>query len=287
MAYPFVRAFYDFGPRGTVPVKAFVVHMAEGGGTVAYLAKDQPNKVSVHYVIERTGRIVRMLGEDRISGSINPRDIRTSTDKPPPDPPFGFLTAQDVMGHWHADPNRAVISLEIEGFAASGPNAGQVGSLRSLVADVRTRHPAIGLLGHRDFADYKACPGKLIPWAELGGHGLQETTVTPLPITSETPVLIDVPKGTPFLDMDGQTVLLPSWAADFRDRYSPFECGGFRAMYGTVAGVRRVGLTRFSGKRAVPEADCGPLVAEAQVTHYNAGLGDAQKAIAVLPRRTV
>lgn len=80
-----------------------------------------------------------------------------------------------------------------------------------------------------------------------------EPDVIPLNVTSEVPVLIDVPKGTPFYDLDGQTMLLPSWGDDFIGRYSPFECGGFRAMYGTVAGVRRVGLTRFTAKRAVPD----------------------------------
>ena len=75
------------------------------------------------------------------------------------------------MGTWWHDPNSAVISVEIEGFAAKGPNIDQRNSLASLVADVRSRYPGMGLLGHRDFADYKACPGAFIPWPKLGGHG--------------------------------------------------------------------------------------------------------------------
>jgi hypothetical protein len=27
-------------------------------------------------------------------------------------------------------------------------------------------------LGHRDFQNYKACPGKLIPWKDYGGHAV-------------------------------------------------------------------------------------------------------------------
>ena len=47
MSYPYVAAFYDYGLR-IRPVMAFVVHMAEGGGTVGYLSRTQTNRVSVH-----------------------------------------------------------------------------------------------------------------------------------------------------------------------------------------------------------------------------------------------
>lgn len=171
MTYPFVQATEDYGPRKG-PVLGFVIHMAEGGGTVAFLSKpDVVRGVSVHYVIERTGRIVQMLKESHASGSINPKLIRTSDD---PDGFYGATAAKAVLGDWWKDPNAAVISVEIEGFAASGPNAAQTGSLRTLVNDVRSRYPSIGLLGHRDFADYKACPGKLIDWDSLGGHAQED-----------------------------------------------------------------------------------------------------------------
>jgi hypothetical protein len=167
MGYRYVQAEYDYGPRRGAPVLAFVIHMAEGGGTVGYLAKPNPNKVSVHYVVERSGRVVQMLGEDRVSGSINPRDIRTSNGPHP----YGAETRRLVMGAWDADPNRAIITVEVEGYARAGPDPIQATALRKLVEDVRSRFPRIGLLGHRDFADYKACPGAHIAWADLGGHG--------------------------------------------------------------------------------------------------------------------
>lgn len=166
MTYPFVAAAAQYGTRKG-PVKAFVVHMAEGGGTVGFLSRPNPRNVSVHYVIERTGRIVQMVRESEATGSINPNHLRTTDDVET----FGATVRKSVMGEWDRDPNSATITVEVEGFAASGPNAAQHGSLKALIADVRTRFPSMGLLGHRDFQDYKACPGKLINWSELGGHG--------------------------------------------------------------------------------------------------------------------
>jgi hypothetical protein len=167
MTYPFVHAKYDYGVRSG-PVKAFLIHMAEGGGTVAYLANSPLRGVSVHYVIEYSGRIVRMLDESHASGSVNPQDIRTTDDA---NGFYGVTAAKAVMGSWWSNPNAAVISLEIEGFAKTGPNADQANALVVLVNDVWSRHPGMGLLGHRDFADYKQCPGTHIDWARLGGHG--------------------------------------------------------------------------------------------------------------------
>lgn len=167
MAYPYVQAFHDYGPRKG-PVLGFVVHMAEGGGTVGYLSRETARGVSVHYVIEYSGRTVQMLREDHASGSINPNDIRTGND---PDGFFGRSDANAVLGVWVTDPNSVTVTVEVEGFAAAGPNATQNASLARLARDVATRHP-VRNLGHRDFQDYKACPGRLIPWADMGGHGL-------------------------------------------------------------------------------------------------------------------
>lgn len=169
MAYLFVPAYHKYGIRRG-PVRAFVVHMAEGGGTVGFLSRPNARGVSVHYVIERTGRIVQMLHEREASGSINPNDLRT-TEGPAP---YGAKVRREVMADWDNDPNSAVISLELEGFAADGPNGAQTTALVRLVDDVRGRFPAMGLLGHRDFQDYKACPGTEIPWGMLGGHGYGE-----------------------------------------------------------------------------------------------------------------
>jgi len=259
VTYPFVQATFDYGPRRG-PALAFVVHMAEGGGTVGYLSREPARGVSVHYVIEYTGRIVQMLLEGHASGSIDPSNIRTSDD---PDGFYGVTAAEAVMGSCWSNPNAACISVEIEGFAASGPNAAQHGSLRTLVDDVRSRYPAIGLLGHRDFADYKACPGRLIHWTELGGHGPREN-VMQKPITDEVEKMVTAAAGN-WYDLDGTTVLAkarPALAA----RPSPYGVGSKRAIFAEFplgGNERRVVLVIPSTVMPLPAPDCSAAVTTA------------------------
>jgi hypothetical protein len=200
MTYPFVAAAAQYGARKG-PVKAFVVHMAEGGGTVGFLSRPNARNVSVHYVIERTGRIVQMVRESEASGSINPNDLRT-TDDPAT---FGATVRKAVMGEWDRDPNSAAITVEVEGFAADGPNPAQQAALKALIADVRSRFPTMGLLGHRDFQDYKACPGKLIPWSELGGPGPASGGADVRFATVVKGKLLPVKKGTAWKYLDGSS----------------------------------------------------------------------------------
>ena len=112
MAYSFVPSYFDYGPRNAaIKPLTINVHMAEGGGTVGFLSRKNPNGVSVHYVIEYSGRIVQMLHESHVNGSINPRDIRT-TDDPPYNfrgewITYGVTAAKKALGQWWDDPNRA------------------------------------------------------------------------------------------------------------------------------------------------------------------------------------
>jgi hypothetical protein len=210
MPYRFVQAYYDYGAR-VGPTLAFVIHMAEGGGTVGYLSHQTPRGVSVHYVVEYDGEIVQMLRENRVSGSINPNDLRTS-DGPSP---YGASVARAVLGTWYRNPNQAVITVEVEGFAKDGPNAAQRAALKRLISDVRSRYPKIGLLGHRDFQDYKACPGGKIPWADLGGHGpsdaTEESDMRPFPVGLD-PRLVTIRPGAQLLNLDLSTQDAPTFS---------------------------------------------------------------------------
>ena len=194
MAFDFEQAFHDLGPRQG-PVRGFTIHMAEGGGTVGFLSRENRDGVSVHYVIERSGRTVQMLLESHMHSSIRIRNkdgssaIRRTND---PNGFFGRSAAVAALGvgadtEKSLGPNHATLAVEIEGFATAGPNDAQDDALVALVTDLRTRHPAIKLLGHRDFTATKLCPGPFIPWARLGGHatgddmpGL-ETTLPDIP----------------------------------------------------------------------------------------------------------
>jgi N-acetylmuramoyl-L-alanine amidase len=171
MKYKFVAA-PDHWPR-TTKIRAIVIHMAEGGGTVPWLT--HPDGNSSHYVVEYSGCVVQMVDEKRAAGSINPKLVRPDDDKPyvflNESVSYGATAAKAALGGSWKNPNAAVIAIEIEGFAKDGPNDKQRAALGDLVADIRSRHGHLPALGHRDFQSYKQCPGHRIAWADFGGHG--------------------------------------------------------------------------------------------------------------------
>jgi hypothetical protein len=239
-SYPFVAA-PDHWPRGGVPVRAIAIHHAEGGGTVSWLTRNDGN--SSHYVVERSGRVVQMVREDRAAGSINPNLVRVDDDKP-----FTFMGEVITYGvtankaalgeHWR-NPNAAVIAIEVEGFAADGPNSAQRVALGHLVADIRSRHD-VSVLGHRDWQSYKACPGRKIPWADYGGHG-KRSSAPPVPEAD------DMLKATPI----GTTYAYIVRAAEEAPTYGPGEGERGSVGAGFVGNALGVyGIDGLDGKRA-------------------------------------
>lgn len=282
MGFPYVQSATDLGPAKG-PRLAVTWHMAEGGGTVGFLSRPNPDGVSVHFVIEYTGRIVQMLLLDHMQSSIRTSAIRT-TDDPPyawagVPVVYGRTAAVAVMGEW-ADirstlgPNHASIGVEMEGFATDGPNTLQRAAMRTLFAHLQSRFPAIRSLGHADFQDYKACPGHRVPWDYVGGHGPAEDAMKA--ITSTVPKLMDWPDGTPYYALDGTTKVGTSSART--GQYSPFGCGTMRAFY---KGDKQLALVTPSALYPEPV----PVVTDGSAQGYNDGLAAAAAAVAAVPRR--
>jgi len=171
------RAKWDYGARSG-PTKAVVFHMAEGTDVASYLVTERRAGVSVQYTIEQKtsrfgdGEIVRTLPERRISGSLAPDKIRRDND---PDGYYGAKHAKYALGDWWLNPNEAVISVEVAGRADDGPTPRQVESMIALFADIDRRYGRVIPLAHRDFANYKACPGRTpaikLAFRTMGGHG--------------------------------------------------------------------------------------------------------------------
>lgn len=171
MTYPFVQAKY-FSRAGLVQARGIVIHMAEGGGTVAWLTHPT-NDNSSHFVVESSGRVVQMVAWADADHSLH---IARPDGPPSSAADFGMFcldAAQAVLGTGIHDPNAYLIAIEVEGYAKAGPNSTQRIALKALVATIRAHYPTInGVLGHRDFQNVKACPGGLITWADFGGHGV-------------------------------------------------------------------------------------------------------------------
>lgn len=228
--YPFVQSKWDYGKRKG-PALGLMFHMAEGGGTVHYLSKagGVQRGVSVHTVCDERGIVTQMLPWDHASGSLNPQD--RSTDKAF----FGHQHLVDVLGTWWQDPNSAVLSMEIEGFALKGPNPAQVLGAVAWGIDMIARFPSLrGALGHADQTDTKRCPGATPAMRQVfdgvGGHGLWHPQSAPqqpggeMPtIVSRKAAMVDLEVGDQLFDAAGrplvpvsrkQTQLSP-WAETF------------------------------------------------------------------------
>lgn len=249
MSYPFVAAWYDgYGARKG-PTLGLLYHMAEGGGTVGYLDKTgrPPSRgVSVHAVCDYAGVVTRMLPWTDASGSLNPAD--RSTDKAY----YGHRHLHDVLGDWWIDPNSVTLSMEIEGFAAKGPNADQIIGAIAWGRDMIDHFPELrGALGHADQTDTKHCPGTTAAmqaiFAGVGGHGLwsQEELVK---LAKQTYLTAIVPLvGRRVFDAPGGKVIYTTKTGD---------------QFGEVGDTGSYHVMRMAGDIAgyIAHGDVGPTV---------------------------
>lgn len=200
LPYPFRQASWDYGTR-RVPAQGIVFHMAEGCDVAGYLEQrpgEQPRAprilrgVSATFAIQADGEVIQMLDLDHVSGSLNPRDVRSSNSAD------GFWGRRftryydpDVMTGMA---NHRTISVEMAGEASSpwscggdhfpaGINPAQVASAIQLVKRLRQKYKRpIGVNGHADFADYKPCPGKgagIKALLAAVGHGREDQPAPP------------------------------------------------------------------------------------------------------------
>lgn len=292
MSYPYVASKWDYGPR-TGPILGLMYHMAEGGGTVHYLSKSGgvQRGVSVHAVCDYNGIVTQMLPWSHASGSLNPAD--RSTDKAY----YGHQHLVDVLGSWWTDPNSAVLSMEIEGFAAIGPNAKQVAAAIAWGLDMKAQFSSlVGALGHADQTNTKRCPGTTPAmqgiFEGVGGHGRWHPQSGPiqdgdmLEVSDETPVLVDAVKGVQLFDPAGKALVKVSVTQ--RELVSPFEAlvggGHYRATYVTTSGKNQLVLIHNPDANAhplpaPPTPDCsGPVAAEHERT-----LKQAKDALEAIP----
>lgn len=173
MDYPFVPArWYTAGAR--VEIRSTLWHMAEGYGTVGYLSRVVRN-VSADFVVDRFGKVTQMVRWSDASHSANVAFDDDTNDAGDCAGLYGLRHARAVLGSPLPDLNRYVVSVEVEGYRANGPNAVQVPAMVALSEHIQARAGSDwrGNLGHRDVQDYKACPGCKFPWDAIGGHGLR------------------------------------------------------------------------------------------------------------------
>ena len=146
----------NHGPRlGGGPIDMVVIHytaMSDAEGAIRHLC-DPASEVSCHWVIDRNGRAVQLVSEER-------RAWHAGAGR--------WGTVRDVN-------SRSVgVELDNDGFSAF-PEV-QLAALIALVRGIRLRHPAITperIVGHSCVAPWrKNDPGPFFPWKRLAEAGL-------------------------------------------------------------------------------------------------------------------
>jgi hypothetical protein len=172
-----------YTPGGMNEVRAAAWHFAQGGGTDSWLTRldgAQGNN-SCHIVVKYDGSIRQLVEFDDASWSLHiSYDAETSNDAPDYGI-FGLRYVKDALGAGWSDPNRYIVAIEIEGFYQNGPNEAQKLTIVRLAKFLEAEFPKLVHLGHRDFQDYKPCPGPTLFRGLLPHAGRLTRTVTPTP----------------------------------------------------------------------------------------------------------
>jgi len=169
---PFWQAKYRT-TGGMVSYDAIVWHFAQGGGTDSWLLHPTGDNSS-HIVLKYSGAIRQMVDFADAAHSLH----ISRPDGPPGTGDYGIFSldaAQAALGDGWRDPNTQIITIEVEGFASSGANADQLETIPRLARWLEEQFPRAVHLGHRDFQNYKPCPGPTL-FRGLLPHGGRLTT---------------------------------------------------------------------------------------------------------------
>lgn len=176
---PFTQA-PKYSPSGMDDVRGIVWHFAEGGGTDYWLTREDgaQGDNSCHIVVKYDGSIRQIVEFDDASWSLHWNMSGNYTD-------FGIfkpVRTREIIG---SDPNRHIIAIEVEGFWKNGPLTTQRNTILRLAKYLEEQFPEAIHMGHRDFQDYKACPGPSLFTNFLPHHGrlTQENDMPGLPTT--------------------------------------------------------------------------------------------------------
>lgn len=152
-----------YTPSGIREIRAVGWHMAEGGGTDTWLTRKdgRQGNNSCHIVVKYDGSIRQLVEFDDAAWSLH-NSIDADTNDASDFGIFDFKYVRAALGSGYPDPNRYIIAIEVEGFFDSGPNTAQKRTIRLLAAFLEGQYPKAVHLGHRDFQDYKPCPGRYL-----------------------------------------------------------------------------------------------------------------------------
>lgn len=145
----------NFGERRPAGAKVkFVVLHYTATDTLAQaldILRDPAREVSAHYVVDRDGRVYRLVAEDKRAWHAG-------------------------VGSWRGEDDVNSVSIGIEIVNAGPPDPFPERQMRAVVAlcrDLAARYPGVEFVGHSDVApDRKVDPGPLFPWARLAEAGL-------------------------------------------------------------------------------------------------------------------